>query len=688
GRGYLNRPELTAEKFTLDPFAALESGAAAGQSRMYRTGDLARWLPDGNIEYLGRIDHQVKIRGYRIELGEVETQLLHVEGVVEAVVMARDDGQGNKLLCAYYVAESELGASELRSRLADSLPSYMVPSYFVQLERMPLSPNGKIDRKALPAPEAGLQLSSSYQSPRTVLEKKLALMWQDVLKLERVGVKDHFFEIGGHSLRATALVARIHKELQVKMPLRIVFEQPTVEQMAAWIGGEEQADYTIIPAVEEREVYPASSSQKRLYIMSQLNGADISYNMPSTLAVEGPLDRERFEEAFRQLILRHETLRTGFEMKDGEPVQRVHRDVDFEVQYRSADEEQAEQLMQEFVRAFDLRKPPLMRVGLIKLEDERFIMQFDMHHIISDGASLGNLIQEFVRLYAGEELPPLRIQYKDYAVWQQQTRMQAEQEQQEAYWLQELGGELPQLDLPTDYPRPERRSFEGARVGFELDPVLTASVKKLADETGSTLFMVMLAAYSALLASYSGQEDIVVGTPVAGRPVTELEPVIGMFVNTLALRSKPSEDKLFSAFLQEVKHQALRAYENQEYPFEMLVEKLGTASDASRNPLFDTMLVLQNNEHQELQVESLTFTYLEREYDAAKFDLTLYVMEEAEQIIGSMEYSTRLFKDSTAEKMLADFIKLLGAVTENPDIRLGDIEFTKAAQAESIEFLF
>ncbi|MEW9702929.1 amino acid adenylation domain-containing protein [Paenibacillus sp. SI8] len=680
-RGYLNRPELTAEKFTDDPFAD-------GQ-RMYRTGDLARWLPDGNIEYLGRIDHQVKIRGYRIELGEVESQLLNVEAVLEAVVVAREDENGQKLLCAYYVAEIDLTAGELRSCLSETLPSYMVPTYLVQLEQMPLSPNGKIDRKALPAPEGSIQAGMAYVAPRTEVEAMLAQIWQQILGLERVSVKDNFFDIGGHSLRATTMVARIHKELGVNMPLRNVFERSTIEELAVWITGVEQVDqvgYVAIPVAEESAYYPVSSAQKRLYILSQLEGGDISYNMPSVVRVGGPLDHSRAEAAFQRLIERHETLRTGFEMVNGEPVQRVHHNVEFAIEVVQANEAEAEQRMRDFVRAFDLRKPPLMRVELIELGDERHILQFDMHHIISDGASLGILIQEFVQLYGGEDLEPLSIQYKDYAVWQQAKS--SHYEQQEKYWLTALAGELPVLDIPTDYPRPAVRSFEGARVGFELNPALTARLKRLADESDSTLFMVLLAAYTVHLANYSGQEDIIVGTPIAGRPQAELEPIIGMFVNTLALRNYPEEDKTFLAFLQEVKERALNAYENQEYPFEELVEKLSTVREMSRNPLFDTMIVLQNNENQELQVESLSFSHQEQEYNIAKFDLTLYVAEQADRVVCSMEYSTKLFKENTIDKLVADFAAILATVAETPNIRIGDIEQTDDSSLESVEYLF
>ncbi|WP_426454525.1 amino acid adenylation domain-containing protein [Paenibacillus sp. S-38] len=681
-RGYVNRPELTAEKFMEDPFRTGE--------RMYRSGDLARWLPDGNLEYLGRIDRQVKIRGYRIELGEVEWQLLNEENVSEAVVVAgEDDGAGLQHLCAYYVAKTDISASELRSRLAAKVPSYMVPTYLMQIERMPLSANGKIDRKALPAPQGAVRTEAAVM-PRTRTESMLARIWQDILGLNRVGVTDHFFNIGGHSLRATALVTQIQRETGIAVPLRIVFERPTIETLAAWIRHEAQGEAeaaTVIPLAEEQPYYPLSSAQKRMYILSQWAGGDIGYNMPSAMLVEGPLNRVRLEEVFRQLIARHESLRTGFEMLNGEPVQKIYDAADFAICTVQANEEEALHRLRHFVRMFDLRKPPLLRVELIELEAERHILQFDMHHIVSDGVSIALVMEELNKLYTGERLPPLGFQYKDYAVWQAQQEESKFYRQQEAYWLNVLSGELPVLELPTDYPRPEVRCFEGKRVAFEFDSALTVQVKELAEENGSTLFMVLLAAYTALLAHYSGQEDIIVGTPVAGRQISGLETIVGMFVNTLALRNYPTEEKTFRAYLQEVKESALGAYEHQAYPFDELVDKLGAAQHANRNPLFDTMLVLQNYEQQTLQIEKLRFTPLESELAIARFDLTVTVMEEEGRIVGNMDYSSKLFQERTVRKLADDLSNLLSIVAAMPDIRLGDIQLTEPVTPVTIDFL-
>ncbi|MFE9943147.1 non-ribosomal peptide synthase/polyketide synthase [Bacillus velezensis] len=675
-RGYLNRPELTAEKFVAHPF---EPG-----KRMYRTGDLARWLPDGNIEYLGRIDHQVKIRGYRIELGEVEAQLLKIEAVQEAVVTALEDGDGEKQLCAYFSANTELMVSELRIALSQELPGYMIPSYFIQLERLPLTANGKIDRKALPAPEGGVQTGTEYVAPRTAAEAQLAHIWQEVLGLPRIGVKDNFFDIGGHSLRATTLTAKLHKEMGVSLPLREVFRSPTIEEMAETITGMKHTAYTSIPTVEAKEYYAVSSAQKRLYILNQLKGGELSYNMPSVMRADGALDRELVEKAIRKLIQRHETLRTGFELIDGELVQRIYDDVPFAVEFTQAKEEQAEALVHGFVRAFDLEKAPLLRVGLIKLAKDRHLLLFDMHHIISDGVSIKNLIEEFVSLYEGKELPPLRVQYKDYAAWQLSDMQSERMKKQEAYWLDVFSGEVPVLDMPTDYGRPAARSFEGGQIEFVIGPELTEQLKGLALKSESTLYMVLLAAYTTMLAKYSGQEDIVVGSPIAGRTHSDLESLIGMFVGTLAIRTNPVGEKTFREYVQEVKEHTLKAYENQEYPFDELVDKLNVSRDFSRHPLFDTMFIWQNTEQGELSLDDVRFTPYPDNHAMAKFDLTFQAAENEDGITGMISYAAALYKQETAERMAKHFIQLIEAIANDPQAPLSSLEMITAQEKEQI----
>ncbi|WP_147355971.1 non-ribosomal peptide synthetase [Cohnella faecalis] len=678
-RGYLNQPELTAEKFVANPFAPGE--------RMYRTGDLARWLPDGNIEYLGRIDEQVKVRGHRIELGEVESALRSHESVKEATVIARKDEEGSAYLCAYFVTNGNLGASELRKHLLKMLPQYMIPSFFVRVEQMPLTPNGKLDRKALPSPEGTLERGTVYEAPRNALEETLANIWQGVLGVSAIGITDNFFELGGHSLKATTLVSRIHKELNVQVPLREVFQSPTIKELAQAIRGMEAHAYASIEPAPLREYYPVSSAQKRMYILSQLQGADESYNMPGAVMMEGKVDRERFERAFRQLIARHEALRTSFEWVEGEPAQRIHLEVDFEISYKKAEEDGLRQIA-EFIRAFDLGQAPLLRVGLLELEPERQVLLYDMHHIISDGVSMDILVREFVGLYGGQTLPAPRLQYKDYAVWQQAFMQSEAMKRQETYWLETFSGELPVLEMPTDYPRPAVQSFKGDQIQFELDGELSAGLNRIAAETGTTLYMVLLAGYSVLLSKYTGQEDIVVGTPIAGRPHADVENIIGMFVNTLAMRSRPAGEKTFTAYLQEVKEVALQAYEHQEYPFEELVEKLNVRRDLSRNPIFDTMFSLQNMSEEETEIEEMRFSPYGFEHSASKFDMSLTAVETGREIGLSLSYCTAIYTKETAERLGRHYVALLRDISSQTEKQLKAIELLSAEEKRQLLHAF
>ncbi len=676
-RGYLNRPELTEEKFVDSPFAAGE--------RLYRTGDLARWMEDGNVDFIGRIDNQAKIRGYRIETGEVEAKMLSVGGVKEAVVVVREDQEGQKALCAYYTAEEGLTAADLKRAISSELPGYMIPSYFVELERLPLTPNGKIDRKALPAPEGGAGGGREYVAPRTELEAKLAAIWQEVLVREKaVGVTDNFFDLGGHSLRATTLVSKMHKELGIEFPLRDVFRYSTVEEMAAAMERLEIGSFTAIPAAEPSEYYPLSSAQKRLYILNQLEGGELSYNIPGAMLLEGELDRQRFAEAFCGLVARHETLRTGFEMVKGEAVQRIYEEAAFQVEYVQISGEQAEETVRQFVRPFDLAKPPLLRVGLAELAPDRHILMFDTHHIVSDGVSMDVLIEEFVRLYSGEPLEPLRIQYKDYAVWQQSDEQKAQLAKQEAYWLDMFRGELPVLELPTDYPRPAMQSYEGRTLQLFMNKEKSEGLKRLAAENGATLYMVLLAGYTILLHKYTRQEDVVVGTPIAGRNHSDVQPLIGMFVNTLAIRSYPAAGKTFLDYLKEIKETTLGAFEHQNYPFEELVGKVNVARDLSRNPLFDTMFALQNTENLEIQLPGLHLSTYASEEIVSKFDLSLDVTEIEEGLEYLFEYATALYKTETVEKLAAHYLQLLESILRNPSATIAELGILTPAEKEQI----
>jgi tyrocidine synthetase-3 len=675
-RGYLNLPELTAAKFVTNP---LEPG-----ERMYRTGDLARWLPDGDIEFLGRIDQQVKIRGFRIEPGEIESQLLKHTAIQAAVVVARDDPQRGKYLCAYIVAAQELTVAEFRRHLSRELPDYMIPSYLVQLEQLPLTPNGKIDRKALPEPGADIQTGVAYQAPRNETELELAKIWQEVLGVARAGIDDNFFELGGHSLKAIALMAKLHQIFNKAISLKAIFSHPTIKALAGVIEKEKANPYAAIPVAEAREYYPLSAAQKRLYILSQLGEGQTNYNIPGVAAVAGELDPTRLEAAFKGLIQRHEALRTSFELVEGEPVQKVHGEVDFQISRFRAEESEAPELINGFIRPFDLSRPPLLRVGLISLSNQKHLLMVDVHHIIADGVSMEIVNRELMSLYQGEKLPDLRIQYKDFSAWQNRLLQSEHLKRQEEYWLERYQGELPVLNLPTDYPRPAMQSFAGDRINLKIGAGLTRRLDRLAAESNSTMFMVLLAAFNVLLSKYSGQEDIIVGTPIAGRSHSDLEKVVGMFVNTLALRNYPEGHKTFTEFLAEVKDHAIKAYDHQEYQFEVLVEQLRVNRDVSRNPLFDVMFVMQNMGPDRIEPDALQFTPYPWANKTSVFDLTLAATETDREIRLNLEYCARLFKKETVAGLAKHFLKILEQITAAAQVKLAEIDIVTESEKKRL----
>ncbi|WP_366559841.1 amino acid adenylation domain-containing protein [Bacillus velezensis] len=669
-RGYLNRPELTEERFLNDPFYPGE--------RMYQTGDIARWTEDGLVEWLGRSDGQVKVRGYRIEPGEIEAAIRRIDGIREAAVTARTE-HGETALYAYIEGRE---SDDVRAELATRLPAYMMPAQFIKMSEWPVTPSGKLDRRALPAP-GGAADRQAYTAPRNVTEMKLCALWEEVLKNGPVGIRDHFFERGGHSLKATALVSRIAKEFGVQVPLQDIFARPTVEELASVIQDLEESPYEAIQPAQTQDTYPVSSAQKRMYVLQQLEDGGVGYNMPAVLELTGPLDRGRLEETFRQLVERHESLRTSFETgPDGEPVQRIHDSVPFQLdEAESADA---------FVRPFCLEEAPLFRAALVKESDERHLLLTDMHHIISDGVSVNTLIKEFGELYAGRSLAPMRLQYKDYAVWQRSFQEKEGYQKQEAYWLKRLEGELPVLELPADKPRPAVRSFAGGSVSCALDAETASGLHRIARDHGSTLYMVLLAAYNTLLARLSGQEDIIVGSPIAGRPHKDLEPILGMFVNTLAIRTEPKGDKRFTDYLAEVRQAALEAYEHQDYSFEELVERLGVQRDTSRNPLFDVMFVLQNMERESLVLNKLHLAQAaDTSHKTAKFDATLYASEGSDGSISfDFEFNTDIYQKQTIEKWLCYFTRILTKVIENQAIPLGDIHVLDNAETNRVIYQF
>ncbi len=665
-RGYLNRPELNAEKFVKNPF---------GEGKMYRSGDLVRWLSDGNIEFLGRIDEQVKIHGFRIELGEIETRIRDIENIKDCVVIVKPDNTGDKAIYAYYTGTEKVEITEIRSKLAENMPEYMVPAYMMQLEELPVTKNGKIDKRALPEIEA--RAAREYVAPRNEIEAKICEIFSEILSVEQVGVKDSFFELGGHSLRATRLVNRIEAETGTRIALKEVFAHPTVEQLAVLAGGESE-EYVPIPKAEEKEYYAMSSAQKRTYLIQLMQPKAITYNMPGNFKLLGKVYPEKLKDALQAMTDRHEILRTVFLMVDGEPVQKILDHVEADFEYVTSNESD-EKLMTEFLKPFDLASGRLVRVKLVN-KGEYHLMMFDMHHIVGDGMSMNTFATELMSLYNGEKLEPLTHQFKDYSEWMQTRDLSGQAE----YWKSQFDDEIPVLDMPTDFPRPQEQSYAGRTISCELNEKLSEAIKELVKKTGATEYMVFLSVAMITLSKYSRQEDIVIGSPISGRTHRDTEGMLGMFVNTLAMRGKPEKNKTFREFLEEIKNTCLKAYENQEYPFEELVEAVDVQRDMSRNPIFDVMLALQNNENVDFRLGSSGTEVSESDGTIAKFDMTFNIAKTKDGFVVSFEYCTDLFKSETAERILKHFEETLGAVTADSEQKLCNIEMATESEKQLI----
>ncbi|MGD2088698.1 MAG: amino acid adenylation domain-containing protein, partial [Candidatus Aminicenantes bacterium] len=697
-RGYLNRTELTAERFCLRRPGGthFEKTAPPEPPRknflldypIYMTGDLGRWWEDGNIEFLGRKDHQVKIRGFRIELGEIESQLLRHPGIKNAIVNVIEGKTGNTYLCTYYVPapiSPRLSASELSLYLAKELPDYMIPAYFILLDHLPLTPTGKIDRKALPVPGAGEEIE--YVAPRNKREEDLTEIWANVLGIEKnkISIDSDFFKLGGNSLNATVIMARIHKTFNIKIPLQELFINPTIREFSQYMKAFDRDLFVSIGPAEKKEYYRLSSAQKRQFVLHQMDTDTIVYHIPQVVVLEGKLDKDRLSHTFKKLIERHESLRTSFCMVEDRPVQRIWEDVPLENRYIGIPEFEAEvkekdrtpcieDHIKNFIRPFDLTRAPLLRVKLIKEHEDKHIMMVDIHHIIADGTSMNVLVKEFMVLYAGEELPPLKLRYKDFSEWQNSRQQKEAVNLQKAYWLEEFTGDVPVINLPTDYPRAPSPGYEGSSVTFKLSVEQTRALNDLALDCGGTLYMMLLGIYFVLLSKLSGQEDIVIGTPTAGRKHTDLEQIIGMFVNTLALRNYPCGEKTYKAFFNHIKEKTLKAFENQDYQYEELVDLVARNRDLNRNPLFDTMFVLQNTSLQEIEIPGLRVAPYEYENKTSKFDLTLTCVEVEAKLLCIFEYSTKLFKRETIEGFFTYFKNIAEGVINDINRRLGDLE--------------
>jgi iturin family lipopeptide synthetase B len=569
--------------------------------------------------------------------------------------------------------------------LKERLPEYMIPSYMMELDFLPLTNNGKINRTALPEPDINGLISSDYVEAQTALQETLVTIWREVLGVETIGIHDNFFDLGGHSLKATVVMSDIHKLLQIEVPLKEIFTSPTIFELSNYIEKKSTVNvYETIEPCEEQDFYETSSAQKRMYSVQQLDRCSTAYNMPGIFELEGEVDQHRIETVFQQLVKRHEALSTSYETVDGEIVQKIWPNEEFQLIFRELPASDIADIAKSFIQPFELDQAPLFRVELAVVSGKQYLM-IDMHHIISDGVSMSLLLKEFTKLYNGEILEPLRIQYKDFAQWQNAYLRSGGLEQQAAYWKEQFQGNVPVLHLPYDYERPAIQSFEGDSVHFTLDEEMTEGLRGVAREEGATLHMVLLSAFNILLSKYSGQEDIVIGVPVAGRPHTDLQNMMGMFVNTLAMRNQPGKEKTFKEFLKEVKENSLQAYDNQSYQLEELIENIAIKRDISRNPLFDVIFNLNNIEYEmDLKLEGFDLKQVKLESNLSRVDLSLAGFESDSEIHLKLVYSTKLFKKHTIQRTLEDLNTILTEISKDSSIVLEEIQLFNSDEEKYI----
>ncbi len=688
-RGYLNRPVLTAEKFASNPFRENE--------RLYRSGDLARYLPNGDIEYLGRIDNQVKVRGFRIELGEIETVINQHPSVSEALVIVREDVPGDQRIVAYVISGKDDGpdSETLRQYLRVPLPEYMVPSAFVFMDAFPLTANGKIDRRALPKPDAELLgTREAFVAPANETERLLADLYSEILNVEQVGALDHFFDLGGHSLLATQLISRIRDVFSVEPTLRQIFEDARIRPLAAVIEQLKKASEggTKTPPIvkaDRSQKLPLSFAQQRLWFLDQLQPGDAAYNIPSAFKIRGAFDVERFKRSIEFLVQRHESLRTLFHSVEGQPYQHILPNLTvniplIEMQEQSAEEDDkgiSRYIEEEARKPFVLDEGPLFRIKILKLDEKNHVLLLTMHHIISDGWSMGVFIQEIAETYRALEqnrdpnLPPLNLQYADFAQWQRDWLKDHVLENELQYWKERLGHGSPALELPADFPRPKTQTANGKHLQFKLQPELTDKLRKLARKENTTMFMVLLAAFKTLLYRYTRQSDISVGTPIANRNRSEIENIIGFFVNTLVIRSELDGNQSFRQYLKQIRDVTLGAYAHQDIPFEKLVDAIHPERDTSHNPLFQVMFILQNLPTKAIDSGDITIESLDIENHLAQFDLTLAFTEGPDALHGNIEFNTDLFRETTIRRFADHLQKALQHIADAPGVRLSEIDF-------------
>lgn len=667
-KGYFQKDDLTQKMFMKNPFLP--------HTQMYKTGDLCKLLPSGEFQYLERIDNQIKIRGLRIELGEIESQIVAF-GDIQKVCVVKQTINHRDYISAYFTANKKIDVSALKKHLANHLTAYMIPSYFTQLENFPYTPNGKINKKALPIPETNSDSQKEGKPARNNIDEKLIQLLSHLLNVSHLSIDDNFAELGGDSLAAINLCAQIKNEFNVQLFVKDILETPVIQELSDKIAKNLNQESSLeIKPTKKMSFYSASSAQKRMFLSSNIAGQNsILYNIPGGIILDKLPDISKLEKALNTLVQRHESLRTYFEVINDEIVQKIEPSLTVKIEYseNSIPHKNLESEFKKFVVAFDLSKAPLFRTKLLKLDNHKFALFVDMHHIISDGTSLSIFIDELCKLYNDQELEPLKISYKDFAVWEKEQLASGSFKEAEEFWMNQFKDDIPVLNLPTNYPRPVTHSFEGNKVQFSLDLDTTNKINNLSKSLGVTPYMLLLSIYYILLKKYTLQDDIIVGTPVVGRNIASLYHLIGMFVNSLPIRVQIDSKKTFNDFLLSVKDACLNSFKYQTYPFDELVSKLNIHRDDGRNPLFDTMFIYQNNGFRDIHFHGIHSKYYLPDTAISKFDLSLEAIPNEKGMDLSFEYSTKLFNHDFIQNMSIHYIQILTTILDNEKVKIADI---------------
>lgn len=680
-KGYLNNECLTQEKFAHSPF---------NDDFIYKTGDLVKWNTDGTLDFLGRMDNQIKIRGFRIELNEINLKILENTYIKNSITIVKTINN-EKVICTYFSSTQKVDIGILKSSLRKSLPAYEIPTYFIELDTLPITANGKIDIKKLPEPQ-NLNIRVEITLPRNDADSKLVEILKLLLNTSSISIDDNFFDLGGDSLSAINLCAQIQNEFNVQLFVKDILEHPTIKDISDIISSNlKSSEKYIIKPVNKSDFYAVSSAQKRMFFASSMAGeASTLYNVPGGVILDGTIDVEKLEKCLNTLINRHEALRTCFILNGDEVVQKIIDKIDFKLELQNDSKfEDLDTIFNDFVKPFDLSIAPLFRAKFISFTNGKSALLIDMHHIISDGSSLNIFINELCKLYNDESLEPLDITYKDFATFENNRLASGELNEAENYWVNQFKDDIPVLNLPTNYPRPAMQSFEGRKIYSTISSEQTKKLNVLAKSLGVTPYMMLLSIYYILLYKYTSQDDIVVGSPVVGRDIAQTYNLIGMFVNTLALKNKIDSSKTFKEFLETVKQNCLNAYKYQTYPFNELVEKLDIKRDTSRSPLFDTLFTYQNNGYEDIKFKNIkSAKYYIPDTNISKFDLSLEIIPSADGLKFSFEYATKLFKEDFINNLSNHYINILNTILENLDIKIADINMLSETETNKILYEF